>query len=223
MRIDSRLGTMCLLAFVSACAGQSSERTGSRETGDAGSGGRGSPSGGSGGTGVGGGGGTAISGRGGSAGFIATGGTGTGGTPCSDRRISQQAFCPVGGFDCPLMLDELKHVERLCQADAEDGYYSECSGGFTRFEWLVGFGENSYDLVFSTVTGELVYGDANVYDDSCSSIRTTAGTFPSIGTCRTCGFCASVIDESLAGAGGEAGAGPDDRCVFDADGRVMLP
>jgi hypothetical protein len=222
MRLDSRLGAMCLLAFLSACAGRSSEQTGPRETGDAGSGGRGSPSGGSGGSGTGGGGGTAIPGRGGSAGSIAIGGTDTGGMPCSDRRISQQAFC-LGGFDCPLALDDLKQVERLCQRDAEDGYYFECSGGFTRLEWLVGFGENSYDLVFSTATGELVYGDANVYDLSCSSIRTTAGTFPNLGTCESCGFCASVIDESLAGAGGEAGAGPDHRCTFDADGRVRLP
>ncbi len=155
------------------------------------------------------------------AGATSGGRGGSAGASCADERVSTSAFCPVSGYGCPLTLDSLRRVEGICRLDGEDGYYSECDG-YTRFEWSVGFGENLYDLVFSTATGELVSGTARVYDSDCTFRTTTAGVHPPLRNCATCSFCRSVID-GASGAGGEGGAGSGDRCVFDADGRVTLP
>jgi hypothetical protein len=187
--------------------------TGGSDTGGTGAGGAGRGGGGSGGS---------SGSMGGAGGVAGAGRGGTAGGACDSEDVPTSEFCPVGGYECPFTLDSLRRVDHICNLDGEDGFYSVCSGGYSRLEWSVGFGENTYDLVFSTATGELVGGSAREYDDECGDLVTTSGRLPTLGTCEMCSFCRSLTDGE-GGAGGEAGAGSENRCLFDEERRVIMP
>jgi len=143
---------------------------------------------------------------------------------CEDTETSLDEFCPLGASACPLTLNEARVVEPLCNSDAENGIYAECENGITTLTWYVGYGENFYDLAFSTATGELVYGYASEYDEKCIELDTSAGMKPTGVNCRSCEFCMRTDTESWGGQGGEGGQDQDGRprCTTDGDGRVSL-
>lgn len=140
---------------------------------------------------------------------------------CEETCVSAPSgFCPnYLEIACPAVLERAQRLDVLCERDAHDVVYSDCDGHVT-LTYGVGY-ENHFELVFSEATGELVYGEASVYEAECSSSAHRAGVPVTVNDCRSCAYCAQSVDEEAAAGAGGAGGTP--RCAFDEKGRLIPP
>jgi hypothetical protein len=124
------------------------------------------------------------------------------------------AFCGSLRFgECPELTTELEWRAE-CPLDASEATYEECSGGYVRFTWQIGF-ENDVTVVFND-EGTLIYGHSSDYDGRICNVGQPRG----LTGCRSCTICS--VAENSAGGGGEGGYGPE-ACDIINDGVVGLP